>query len=172
VVLAGELLESHGPNGQEGSPTVIIDGYRAAQEEALKILDDIAIKVKPKDKETLKRVAKTTMSTKLVSSHSGYLSEIAVDAVLQVAEEANGGTKVDLDMIKVEKKPGGSMTDTVLVKGLIIDKEVAQYPSMFTRRDRAARRRYGDREDRVHQQDQHRDARRDAPSAEKMLRDR
>ena len=52
-------------------------------------------------------------------------SEVAVDAVLQVAEESNGGWKVDLDMIKVEKKPGGSMTDTALIKGLVIDKEVA-----------------------------------------------
>jgi len=59
----------------------------------------------------------------LVSSHSGHLSEVAVDAVLQVAEEANGGWKVDLDMIKVEKKPGGSMTDTALIRGLVIDKE-------------------------------------------------
>ena len=126
VVLAGELLgKATDLMDKKVHPTVIIDGYRAAQEEALKILDELAIKVKPKDKETLKRVAKTTMSTKLVSNHSGYLSEIAVDAVLQVAEEANGGLKVDLDMIKVEKKPGGSMTDTVLVKGLIIDKEVA-----------------------------------------------
>jgi len=123
VVLAGELLgKATDLMDKKVHPTVIIDGYRAAQEEALKILDEIAIKVKAKDKETLKRVAKTTMSTKLVSGHSGYLSELAVDAVLQVAEEANGGLKVDLDMIKVEKKPGGSMTDTVLVKGLIIDK--------------------------------------------------
>ena len=44
-------------------PTVIIDGYREAQVEALKILDDIAIKVKPRDRDTLKRVAKTTMAT-------------------------------------------------------------------------------------------------------------
>ena len=124
VVLAGELLgKASELMEKKVHPTVIIDGYRAAQEEALKILDKIAIKVKPKDRETLKRVAKTTMSTKLVSSHSGHLSEVAVDAVLQVAEEANGGWKVDLDMIKVEKKPGGSMTDTALIKGLVIDKE-------------------------------------------------
>ena len=78
-----------------------------------------------KDNEkALKRVAKTTMSTKLVSGHSDHLSEVAVGAVLQVAEEANGGYKVDLDMVKVEKKPGGSMTDTALIKGLVIDKEV------------------------------------------------
>jgi thermosome len=126
VVLAGELLgKASDLIEKKVHPIVIIDGYRVAQEQALKILEEIAIKVKSKDKDTLKRVAKTTMSTKLVGSHSGYLSEVAVDAVLQVAEEANGGWKVDLDMIKVEKKPGGSMTDTALIKGLVIDKEVA-----------------------------------------------
>ncbi len=126
VVIAGELLvKATDLMEKKVHPTVIIDGYRAAQDEALKILDEVSIKVKPKDRETLKKVAKTTMSTKLVSGHGDYLSGIAVDAVLQVAEEGNGIPKVDLDMVKVEKKPGGSMTDTTLVKGLIIDKEVA-----------------------------------------------
>ena len=126
VVLAGELLgKASDLMEKKVHPIVIIDGYRDAQEQALKILDEIAIKVKPKDKESLKRVAKTSMSTKLVSGHSGHLSEVAVEAVLQVAEEANGGWKVDLDMVKVEKKPGGSMTDTSVIKGLVIDKEVA-----------------------------------------------
>ncbi len=126
VVLAGELLgKAVDLMDKKVHPTVIIDGYRDAQEQALKVLDEIAIKVKPRDRETLKRVAKTTMSTKLVSGHSGHLSETAVDAILQVAEEANGGWKVDLDMVKVEKKPGGSMTDTALIRGLVIDKEVA-----------------------------------------------
>jgi chaperonin GroEL (HSP60 family) len=126
VVLAGELLgKASDLMEKKVHPIVIIDGYRDAQQQALKILDEIAIKVKPKDKETLKRVANTTMSTKLVSGHSGHLSDVAVEAVLQVAEETNGGWKVDLDMVKVEKKPGGSMTDTSLIKGLVIDKEVA-----------------------------------------------
>ncbi len=126
VVIAGELLgKATDLMDKKVHPTVVIDGYREAQEQALKVLDEVAIKVKPKDKETLKKIAKTTMSTKLVSGHSGLLSEIATDAILQVAEEANGGWKVDLDMVKVEKKPGGSMTDTALIKGLVIDKEVA-----------------------------------------------
>jgi len=56
-----------------------------------------------------------------------------VDAVLQVAEEDNGSYEVDLDMIKLEKKPGGSLNDTVLIKGLVIDKEVvhSDMPKMY-----------------------------------------
>jgi chaperonin GroEL (HSP60 family) len=96
-------------------PTVIIDGYRDAQEQALKILDEISIAVDPRDKETLKKVAVISMASKLVSGYSDILSDIAVDVILQVAEETDDGNEVDLDMIKIEKKPGGSLTDTALI---------------------------------------------------------
>jgi chaperonin GroEL (HSP60 family) len=125
VVLTGELLgKAVELMDKKIHPTVIIDGYRDAQEQALKILDEISIEVDPMDKESLKKVAVTSMASKLVSGYSDILSDIAVDAVLQVVEEADGGNEVDLDMIKIEKKPGGSLTDTALIKGLIIDKEV------------------------------------------------
>ena len=125
VVLTGELLgKAVELMDKKIHPTVIIDGYRDAQEQALKYLGEISIEVDPKDKESLKKVSVTSMASKLVSGYSDYLSDIAVDAVLQVAEEADSGYEVDLDMIKIEKKPGGSLTDTALIKGLIIDKEV------------------------------------------------
>jgi thermosome len=125
VILTGELLaKATELMDKKVHPIVIIDGYRQAEEEALKILEKIAEKVDPKDKAVLKKVSVTTMASKLINQHSEYLSDIAVEAVLQVAEPDNGGYTVDLDNIKVEKKPGASMTDTRLVKGLIIDKEV------------------------------------------------
>ncbi len=125
VVLTGELLgKAVELMAKKIHPTVIIDGYRDAQEQALKFLEEISIKVDPKDKEALKKVAVTSMASKLISGYSGYIADLAVDAVLQIAEEADGGYEVDLDMVKIEKKPGGSITDTKLIKGLIIDKEV------------------------------------------------
>jgi thermosome len=125
VILTGELLaKATELMDKKVHPIVIIDGYRQAEEEALKILEKIAEKVDPMDKAVLKKVSMTTMASKLINQHSSHLSDIAVDAVLQVAEKTNDGYEVDLDNIKVEKKPGASMTDTRLVKGLIIDKEV------------------------------------------------
>jgi thermosome len=125
VILTGELLaKATELMDKKVHPIVIIDGYRQAEEEALKILEKIAEKVDPMDKAVLKKVSVTTMASKLINQHSSHLSDIAVEAVLQVAEPDNGGYTVDLDNIKVEKKPGASMTDTRLVKGLIIDKEV------------------------------------------------
>ncbi len=126
VVLAGELLgKAVDLMDKKIHPTVIIDGYRDAEEQALKTLEEIAIKVDPKDKKTLRRVAQTAWRRSSLSGHKEYLAEIAVDAILQVAEKNGEGYKVDLDMVKVEKKPGGSLTDTALIRGLIIDKEVA-----------------------------------------------
>jgi len=125
VILTGELLgKATELMDKKVHPTVIIDGYRQAEAEALRILEEISEKVDPRDRKVLKKVSMTTMASKLISGYRDYLSDVAVDAVLQVAEESNGGYTVDLDNIKIEKKPGASMTDTELIKGLIIDKEV------------------------------------------------
>jgi thermosome len=124
VVLTGELLgKAVELMAKKIHPTVVIDGYRDAQEQALKVLEEISVKVDPKDKEALKKVAVTSMASKLISGSSGYIADLAVEAILQIAEEADGGYEVDLDMVKIEKKSGGSTADTSLVRGLIIDKE-------------------------------------------------
>jgi thermosome len=125
VVLAGYLVEKAEELIDKGvHPTIIIDGYMKASQEALKILKNIAEKVNPDDKEILKKIAKTTLSTKMVSSEAEYLADLVVNAVLQVADKVNGGYKVDIENVKVEKKPGASITNTQLIKGVVIDKEV------------------------------------------------
>ena len=92
VVLAGELIgKAEELMAKQIHPTVVIDGYRQAMDEALRVLDEIAITVDPEDRGMLKRVAMTTMASKLVSGHSDFLGDLAVDAVLQIAEESDGG---------------------------------------------------------------------------------
>ena len=125
VVLTGELLgKAVELMDKKVHPTVVIDGYRDAQEQALKFLEEFSIKVDPRDRGTLKKVAMTSLASKLVAGYSGYIADLAIDAILQVAEEVDGGYEVDLDMVKMEKKPGGSLTDSRLIRGLVIDKEV------------------------------------------------
>ena len=102
-----------------------MDGYYAASQQALKLLQKISIKVDAEDKELLKKIARTSMYSKLVSEDSPILGQIAVDATRQVAEKVDDGSfRVDLDNIKVEKKAGGSIHDTTLIKGMVLDKEV------------------------------------------------
>src|SRR5919108_461958 len=125
VVLAGALIEkAEELINKDVHPSVIVDGYNAAAEQALKLLEKIAVKVDIADKDMLLKITRTSMDSKLVSDDSPVLAQIVVDATKQVAEKADGIYKVDLDDIKVEKKAGGSMRDTKLIKGIVLDKEV------------------------------------------------
>ncbi|MCP8316575.1 MAG: TCP-1/cpn60 chaperonin family protein [archaeon] len=125
VVLAGALLErAEELINKDVHPTVIVDGYRKASDQALNFLKKIAIEVPPDKKDWLVKIAKTSMETKMVSQDSGILAEVVVDGLLQVAERADGSYKVDIDDVKVEKKAGASLAETKLIRGLVIDKEV------------------------------------------------
>lgn len=142
VVLAGALIEkAEELISKEVHPTVIVEGYQMASEKAIEFLRDAATKLNDpsgeKDKETLLTVAKTSMASKLVSGESADLAKIVVQAVLNVAEERiderEGETRqqqqqkkfrIDTDNTKVEKKAGGSLNDTQLIYGIVLDKEV------------------------------------------------
>jgi thermosome len=127
VVFTGALLaKAEELINKDVHPSVIVDGYIAASEQALKILQKLAVKVDVNDKQQLQKIARTSMDSKLVSDDSPSLSQIVVDSTKQVAEKIGDheGLKVDLDNIKVEKKAGGSMGDTKLIKGIVLDKEV------------------------------------------------
>ena len=125
VVFAGELLDkAERLIDKNVHPTIIIDGYREAADKALDILDKIATRVNAKDKKALKKVAMTSMATKIVSADSDYLADIAVDAVLKVAEKKKGGYRINLDDVKIEKKAGESLLDSELISGIVLDKEV------------------------------------------------
>jgi archaeal chaperonin len=127
VIFTGALLEkAEELIDKNVHPSVIVDGYTAASIEALQTLDKIAIKVKTDDRDLLAKIANTSMYSKLVSEDSPVLSKIVVDATQMIADsnEKTKTLKVDLDNIKVEKKAGGSMQDTSLIKGIVLDKEV------------------------------------------------
>ncbi len=124
VVLAGELLkQSEELLDQEIHPTVITKGYRLARERSTEVLDDIAEDVDLNNTETLQKVAMTAMTGKSAETSREYLAEIAVEAIEGVAEEKDGSFIIDRDMVKLEKNQGGTIEDTELVKGVILDKE-------------------------------------------------
>jgi len=113
VVLAGALLEkAESLIDDEIHPVIIADGYKKASRKAIEFLSEIAINVDPKDRKILEKIAHTAMQTKLVSLDATDLAKLAVDAALAVMEEKNGSFKVNLDNIKVEKKTGGSVSDS------------------------------------------------------------
>jgi len=125
VVFAGALLEkAEKLLEKDVHSTIIIDGYQAASEKALELLAKLAKTVKPDDRESLIKIAKTSMQSKLVSEDSAPLSKLVVDSILKIAEKDGDKHSVDLDNLKVEKKAGGSIDDTSLINGIVLDKEI------------------------------------------------
>jgi len=137
VVLTGELLgKAEQLVDKDVHPMIVVDGYKLAAEKALEILEDVAIKVDPMDKSMLKKVASIALATKMLSEYADEVSDFVVRAVLEVAEKDAKGYKVDIDNIKVEKKPGESISDTKLIQGVLLDKEVV-HPGMPKRVENA-----------------------------------
>jgi chaperonin GroEL (HSP60 family) len=125
VVIAGELLKrAQDLLEKKIHPTIIVSGYQKAAERATKILDEIGITMEGMDKKVLTKIAETSMNSKSVVGAKGHFSKIAVEAVLQIAEKTDGQTKADIEMIEVIKKQGKDLSETELVKGMVIDKEI------------------------------------------------
>ena len=125
VVLAGALLENaESLIEQNVHPTVIVDGYRRAGKKARQYLRDVADDAAANDRAVLKKVAKTSMQTKLVRKDSDLLADLVVQSVAAVSEREGGSYAVDTDDIKVEKKAGGSMGDSAAIRGIVLDKEI------------------------------------------------
>jgi archaeal chaperonin len=125
VVLAGALIEkAEELIAKDVHPTIIVDGYRKSAIKSIEFYNNLARKIDGGDKSELIKVAKTSMQTKLVSRESNELAELVVNGALQVSERNESGYNVDIDDVKVEKKAGGSLRDTNLIKGIVLDKEV------------------------------------------------
>ncbi len=124
VVLAGELLKrSEDLIEQNVHPTVICEGFRLAAEKAMTILSQHGIDVNSEQSKMLNEVAKTALTGKSAGAVREFLADICVRAVICVGGEDDGERYVDLDDIKVQKKQGGSIRDSTLIDGILLDKE-------------------------------------------------
>ncbi len=125
VIFTGELLsKAEELLKKDVHSSVIVEGYQEASEKTLEILSEIAMKIKPDDRDSLLKIAKTSMESKLISDDSDYLSKIVVDTILKITIKKVDKYTVDLDNIKVEKKAGASIGATELIKGIVLDKEI------------------------------------------------
>ena len=140
VVLSGTMLEKAEKLLDESiHPTIIMSGYIKALHKALEILDQIAEPINVEDDDVLRRIVETTLSSKIVGHgpEKEKIIEMVIEAIKTIAEKQPDGTyKVDLDNVKIEKKKGGSLLDSKLVRGVVIDKEVV-HPGMPRRVENA-----------------------------------
>ena len=126
VVMAGELLKNAETLIKKRvHPTVIAKGYKLASEEAIKILEEISINIKESGQKMLMDIAKTAMTGKGSEENRNLLAEIVVESILSVRDD----DKVNLRDIRIEKKTGGSITDTKIIEGIILNKE-KRHPNM------------------------------------------
>ncbi len=124
VVLAGELLkQAEDLIDKEIHPTVVARGYRLAADKAQSILNSIAETVSESDDATLRKIAVTAMTGKGAEQAKEILSKIAVEAIKAVADKENGAVLIDIDNVKIEKKVGGSVENSELIQGIVLDKE-------------------------------------------------
>ena len=125
VVFGGSLLaKAEDLLKKDVHSSTIVEGFQAAAEKTLEIYSELSKKIKPDDRESLLKIATTSMQSKLISEDSGTLSKIVVDSILSIATKKGDEYTVDLENIKVEKKSGGSIQDTQTVKGIVLDKEI------------------------------------------------
>jgi thermosome len=131
VVLGGELLKkAEDLLEQELHPAVIALGYRLAVEQAQRVLNEIARDIDVEDNAELRKLAQTAITGKSAEASRDFLADIAIKAIKAIAEKTSAGKYVvDVDNINVEKKVGGRMSETMLVQGIALDKEIV-HPGM------------------------------------------
>ncbi|MHA2060919.1 MAG: thermosome subunit beta [Candidatus Sifarchaeia archaeon] len=130
VIIAGQLLKgSEELLEQKIHPTTIVAGLKKAAKKATEILDKMAVDIEPEDVETLMKVAMTAMNSKSVAGSKELFADIAAKAIGLIKEERDGKLVADIDHVSIVKKQGMGLTDTELVRGMVIDKEIL-HPAM------------------------------------------
>ena len=125
VLLAGELLRKAGELLEDNiHPSIIISGYQKAAEKALETLEGVSMDVDMDDVETLMKISNTSIRSKAVSSAREHLSGIVIEAIKLIVEKRDGTVIADVDNVQIVKKVGQSLSETELVHGIIVDKEV------------------------------------------------
>jgi len=120
VMIAGKLLENAEKLlDMKIHPTVITKGYRIAAERSQEILNDICLRITKDDEDVLRQIAMTAMTGKGAEDSKESFAEIILNALKQI--ENNG--KIDIKDIKIEKSKGDGIKDTVLISGIVLDKE-------------------------------------------------
>jgi archaeal chaperonin len=123
IILVGALMEQAESMLEQGiHPTVIAEGYRMGMDKALEILKSLALKVDSSDRKILLKIASTAITGKSIEQVKGKLDGIIVDAVMTVAERADGKTLVDEEDVMIKKQKGPSMDDVELIRGVVLDK--------------------------------------------------
>ncbi|XP_052100807.1 T-complex protein 1 subunit gamma-like isoform X2 [Mytilus californianus] len=135
IILAGEMLSvAEQFLTQQMHPTVIISAYRQALEDMVDLLrDKVSVPVDTTNRKEMLKIVNSCVGTKFISKWSDLACNIALDATATVALEENGRKEIDIKRYaKVEKIPGGTIEDSQVLKGVMLNKDVV-HPKMKRR---------------------------------------
>jgi thermosome len=130
VVLSTKLLLNSRSLLEKGiHPILIVDAFASSLDIAKAKLSELSKRIDPSDRTTLLNVVKTSMSGYINEEFRSLMVNYVVDAALKTVQVVDGRTILDLDRIKIEKKSGGAFSDTLVLDGVVLDKEVV-HPAM------------------------------------------
>lgn len=117
-------------------PTIISESFQRAAAAAVEILQNMSQPISLADRATLLQAASTSLSSKIVSQHSSLLGPMAVDSVLKVIDPKTAAN-VDLRNIRIVKKVGGTIEDSEMIDGLVLNQPVIKSGGGPTRIEKA-----------------------------------
>jgi len=125
VIFLGELMKRTSEMiSVDISPTLIYEGYIHALKEIKRLLKILSMKIEKNDYETLNKVAITTLNTKNLFGATSYFANMIVECISNITEMRGNIPYVDLDNIQIIKKEGDGLSNSQLIRGIIVDKEV------------------------------------------------
>ena len=116
-------------------PTVISESFQRASAAAIETLHDMSIPVNVSDRPTVLKAASTSLSSKIVAQEP-KLASMAVDSVLKVIDQKSA-ENVDLKNIRILKKLGGTIEESEMVDGLVLQQQVIKAGNGPTRIEKA-----------------------------------
>jgi thermosome len=137
VLLAGELLtQAEKLLTLKIHPTVIVSGFKKALAKSQEILQDSALTVQLDDLDTLKKIAKSAINSKLLQNLTDSLADIAIQSVLRIREARTDSSFANIEDVQIVKHQGQSIADTALIEGIVLEKEL-EHPEMIKKVENA-----------------------------------
>eukprot|EP00180_Rhodochaete_pulchella_P000183 Plantae.Rhodophyta-Rhodochaete_pulchella.ctg11204.p1 GENE.Plantae.Rhodophyta-Rhodochaete_pulchella.ctg11204~~Plantae.Rhodophyta-Rhodochaete_pulchella.ctg11204.p1 ORF type:complete len:543 (-),score=113.67 Plantae.Rhodophyta-Rhodochaete_pulchella.ctg11204:99-1511(-) len=126
TVIAGELLALAEPFLQRNiHPTVIVNGFFRALEDAVSAAESFAVPINAADNAEVEKVVMSCIATKFVTRYQDLMVRMAMDAIRTVSVDVHGKPHIDIkNYARVEKIPGGEITDSRVLKGVMFNKDV------------------------------------------------
>jgi len=126
IILAGEVLQLAEPWLEKNiHPQQIIGGYTKALDDAISIINKLSVPIDTTNRVEMLKIVQSCIGTKFAARWNDLMCGLALDAVLTVVMDVEGRKEIDIKRYaRIEKVPGGEITDCRVIKGVMLNKDV------------------------------------------------